>query len=127
MSVGPWRPANIKDLPGEAAHVINQGIREINGRIDTLASQQRPYIKSSSRLAFGSVPAGSSVEATAHVYGATTTGVAHASPAQGLTLPAGICWNAYVSAQHQVKVRVTNVSGSPVDLSTVLWNVSVTV
>ena len=127
MSIGPWRPANIKDLPKEAAHVINQGVRETNARIDVLQSQQRPYIKGSSRMAFGTIGPGSSVEATANITNATTTGVAHASPAQGLELPAGLMWSAYVSQQHQVKVRILNATAGPVAVPTILWNISVTI
>jgi hypothetical protein len=126
MAGGPWRPANIKSLPGEAAHVINQAVREINGRIDVVSAQQRPYIKGSSTLAFGTVGAQSTVEATVHISNANSNGVAHASPAQGIQIPLGLHWSAYVSGQNQVRVRLSNITGAPIAVPAVLWNVTVT-
>jgi len=122
----PWRPARITNLPSEAAHVINQLFRETNARIDDANKQTRPHIKYTSTLVFGSVPANSAIERTLNVPGANTTGTAHASPAQGLTLGSiNLVWSAYVSAQNQVKIRLLNPTASPVAVNTIPWNVSV--
>lgn len=127
----PSRPAKITTLTGpDSVHVINQLFREIEGRLDDLQKQVPAHrnLKSTSKLAFGnSIPAGSTIEATVYLAGAHTSGVAHASPAQGIMLPAGLTVTAAVSAQNQVRVRLANVTGSPVAMpaSTMSFNVAV--
>jgi hypothetical protein len=122
----PWRPARINKLPPEAAHILNQAIREINGRIDDTNKQIRPRLKSTSKLVFGSIPANSSKQITVNIFGANTTGTAHASPAQGVTLgSSNLVWSAAVSGQNQVKVTLTNPTTSPITVNTIPWNVIV--
>jgi len=125
MSSGTWRPANIKNLPPEAAHVINQAVREINARIDVLNDLRRPHIRATSHVVFGTLPANTAVDITMNVPGANTTGAVHASPAQGLDPGANLIWSAKVSAQGQVKIRLLNPTGSAVVVPTIPWNVSV--
>lgn len=127
MRSGTWRPANITDLPGEAAHVLNQHVREVNGRIDILDGRQRPHIKATSNVVFGTIPAQTAVEVTMNVPGASTTGTAHASPAQGLDPGGNLIWSAQVSAKGQVKIRLLNPTGSAIAVNTIPWNVSVVV
>lgn len=122
----PWRPARITGLPAEAAGVLNQLLRETNARIDDINKVTRPHIKYTSKLAFGTIAGGTAVERTLNVPGASTTGTAHASPAQGITLGnTNLIWSAYVSAQGQVKIRLLNPTGSPIAVNTIPWNVSV--
>lgn len=123
----PWRPARITNLHPEAAHVVNQLFRETNGRIDDLQKQQRPRIKGTSKLAFGTIPANSAIERTVNIPGANTSGAVHVSPGQGVD-PGNInlMWSGRVIGQGQVAVRVLNPTASPIAVNTIPWNVSVT-
>jgi hypothetical protein len=122
----PWRPARITNLHPEAAGVINQLFRETNGRIDDLFRQTRPYIKSVSTLNFSTIGPNSTVERTVHITGANASGVAHASPAQGVALGnSNLVWSSYVSGKDQVTIRLLNPTGSPVAVNTIPWNVRV--
>ena len=121
----PSRPANI---PGtdQAAHVVNQSVRELHARIDDLAKKVSPHsvLKSSSKLSFGAIGANSTVERTFILQGASAQGTAHVSPQ--LTLGnTNLIWSAYVSKQNQVTVRLLNPTGAPVTPNTVTWSVSV--
>lgn len=122
----PWRPARIANLHPEAAGVINQLFRETNGRIDDINKAQRPRIKSTSKLVFGTIPAGQAVEAVVNIPGANTSGVAHVSPGQGVTPGSPhLMWSSRVVANGQVAVRVLNPTGSPLAVNTIPWNIFV--
>jgi len=120
-----FRPIKITAFDSTGLHVLNQVVKEIEGSFQDLQKQIPPHnhLKSTSILVFGSVPANSSQEATVLLPGASTTGVAHASPAQGLKLPSGLSWSSMVTAQNQITVRVTNATTSPVTVNTQKWNV----
>lgn len=124
--VGPWRPANIKDLPGEPAHVINQSVRETNARIDNLVALQRPHVKGVSNIVFGSIPGNSSVEVPVHLFGALPQGVAVASPADGLDIGSvHLAWSARITAPNTIAVKLTNPTTSPISANTIKWNLGV--
>lgn len=126
----PSRPSKISAFNDEGLHVVNQLFREVEGRLDDLQKQIPAHnnLKSTSILAFGnSIPAGSTVEATVYLAGAHTSGVAHASPAQGIMLPSGLTVTAAVSAQNQVRVRVANVTTSPITMPAAAMSFNVAV
>lgn len=70
-------------------------------------------------LDFGSIAAGASADLTLTVTGAVSTDVAVASPQSALE--AGLIWNAFVSAADTVTVRMTNITGAPIDPANRFW------
>jgi len=109
-------------------HVINQLFRELVGRIDDAEKKIPPHnhLKSTSTLVFGTIPANSAVEATVYVGGAHTSGVAHASPGQGVDIGnSNLIWSARVGQQNQIRVRVLNPTNAPVVVNTIPWNIFV--
>lgn len=124
----PSRPARLTSLSNpDAVHVVNQLFREIEGRIDDVQKSVPPHnhLKTTGTLVFGTVGAQSTLEATLYVPGASTQGVAHVSPTQGTAIPAGITWSAYVSGQNQVRVRISNATGTGILVKSIPWNVFV--
>jgi hypothetical protein len=121
----PWRPARIKGLPPEAAGIINQLLRETNGRIDNLLASRTPRVAgTNSKLVFGSIAAGATQDRTAVVIGAKATHACHASPQ--VALQAGLTWSAWPTAQNQVSVRVANSTSGAIVPNLVTWNITCT-
>lgn len=142
----PYRPANINKLPPEAAHVINQSIRETNFRIDDLTKQlngrhifllpittrQGIIYPSGSRLNnaisglqalnFGTVNAQSSSVVTINIPNATTNAAAFASPAADLG-NSNLTWSAWVKQAGVVEVRLSNPTTGNITPSIVAWRV----
>lgn len=123
----PSRPARLTDLSHpDAVHVLNQLLAEYAIRIDNVdkkATTKR--IASQSLLVFGTVGAGTCVEATVNILGATTNLVAHANPILPLYAGVNLSWSAYVSAANQVKVRLCNPTAAGIAVNTVKWNILV--
>lgn len=123
---GPWRPAKITEFNKEGLHVVNQLFRETNARVDNLSRVQKPVPQGTPHLAFGTIPAQSSIEATCFVFGAGTSHTAYASPAQGLDIGSPhLSWSARVVGQNKVAVRVTNPTSAGIAVNVIPWNIRV--
>lgn len=118
-----WRPANLKSLPPEASHVLNQLLRETNQRIDDLAKKVPPHqnLKGTATLNFGTIPANSSVERTVNALGVNTSAAVAVSPS--LTIGSvHLAWSARVGQNNQILIKVTNPTTGALDANSVKWN-----
>lgn len=126
-SIRTWRPVNIRLDGKDAAHVLNQTLRETNQRIDSLAAQTQTnlQIRASATLNFGTVNANSGKTAVMNISGVTQGAVVSVSPSLPLS-SSHLSWSAYVSGPGQVTVVVTNPTGSNITANTVSWQAIVT-
>lgn len=89
-------------------------VASLNGFIGTTGATLTAVLKATSTIDFGSISAGATSDST----GITVTGAATGdavivgAPA---AIEAGLVVTAYVSAANTVKVRVANVTGSPIN------------
>src|SRR5579859_2524991 len=116
--MGTWRPANIKGLPAEAAHVINQLMRETNMRIDDTNKRLPTHqqLKGQGVLNFGTIPANTAVERTINLLGIGSGAAVMANPVLNLG-NANLIWSAHVPTSNQVTVRLLNPTSSPVTVN----------
>ena len=121
----PGRPARITG-EHDLYHVVNQLFREVNARLDNVASQLPAHTisKLSAKLVYTSIAAQTCQERTATLLGATTQQTAAASPQVALG-NVNLHWSAYVSKANTVTVRVCNITGGAITPNTVKWNISV--
>lgn len=123
----PWRLSNINVPTGkdgqpdfsQLTHVVNQLLRETNGRIDDLSKTSQRRVNGTSQLTFGTVGAGASVERIMHVPAAHENLVAHVNPIGDPG--SGLVWSSRITAANQVSVRVVNPTGAPVAVNTIFW------
>lgn len=114
---------NLTD-PG-AAKTINKLFEDITNRIDEVSrSAATKRISNSAPLVFGTIPGNSCVETVVTMQGANANLIAHANPVLFLG-SVNLTWNAYVSANNLVKVKVCNTTTSPITVNTVIWNILV--
>lgn len=77
-------------------------------------------------LDFPSVAAGGQQELTIAVTGATTDGKCSVELGPPAGIVAGLVWGGRVSAADTVTVRVSNITGSPIDPASATWRATVT-
>lgn len=117
-----WRPANIKSFEGpEALHVVNQGFREANQRIDDVIKHQTPQLRGNATLNYGSIPGGTCKDRIVHMLGVNQNHVAHANPIT--VIGSNLSWSAQVNGSNNVLIRVCNITGGAVAANTIQWKV----
>lgn len=121
----PWRPANITNLPPEAAHVINQLLRETNARIDSLQANQSPHqtLRGSAVLHFGTVSANSTVTRSFTLLGVTSGAAVSASPTLILDSSHQLGFQAWAPSKNTISISVTNPTTGAITANTVKWTV----
>ncbi|HBY66901.1 MAG TPA: hypothetical protein DEG69_03490 [Flavobacteriaceae bacterium] len=80
-------------------------------------------LKNTASLDFPNIPAGSSVELTITVTGATVGSSCSGSP--NTSLEPGLMWSCYVSAANTVKIRLSNITGAAINPALKSWKVTV--
>src|SRR5437899_125232 len=120
----PHRPWRLSSLPEEAAHVLNQGAREIHGILDDIQRVLTKRISATPQLNFGTVGAQSAVERTVFVTGANQHLVPHVSPQTDLG-NVNLVWSARIISANQVGVKVMNPTGAGIAVNTVTWSIVV--
>lgn len=131
---GTWRPTNL-NLPKEGlseevknklstwAHVVSQGIREVNQNLDDLSKRQTKRIGTTSALLnFGVISAQSVVERNINILGANQNLVPHASPRNSLG-NINLTWSAYITSNGVVTVKLSNPTTGAITPNVVNWNV----
>lgn len=81
------------------------------------------YLSATATLDFPSVAAGGSQELTVTVTGAAAGDTVVLGPPAAIE--AGLVWNGYVSAVNTVRVRVSNITGAPIDPASASWKVAI--
>jgi hypothetical protein len=127
----PTRPSRLTSLDHkDAVNIINKGFSDISNAVNQLEqASDAKRISSLSTLVFGNgtIPANSSVNSTVNILGASTTLVATANPTLPLDTGHSLTWQAYVSKNGQVTVKVTNPTTAPIVMNTtnLKWNILV--
>lgn len=123
MAVLKSRLTSLTD--SSALATINKLFDSVSDTVDKLTvATKTKRIGGRSTLVFGTISAGSCVDAVANILGASTNLVAHANP----LLPLGstnLTWSTFVSGANQVTVRVCNPTSSPITTNTTEWNILV--